>query len=79
MPISINRPKIIFADEPTGNLDTENGRAVLKLLLEFHKERQTTLVLVTHNFEIASMANRMIILKDGRITDFNSDEKRSAI
>lgn len=75
----INRPKIIFADEPTGNLDTENGRAVLKLLLEFHKERQTTLVLVTHNFEIASMADRMIILKDGRITDFNNNEKRSAI
>lgn len=75
----INRPKIIFADEPTGNLDTENGRAVLKLLLEFHKERQTTLILVTHNFEIASMADRMIILKDGRITDFNSDEKHSAI
>jgi putative ABC transport system ATP-binding protein len=75
----INRPKIIFADEPTGNLDTENGRAVLKLLLEFHKERQTTLILVTHNFEIASMADRMIILKDGRITDFNSNEKHSAI
>ncbi|HEA66225.1 MAG TPA: ABC transporter ATP-binding protein [Desulfobacterales bacterium] len=75
----INRPKIIFADEPTGNLDTENGRAVLKLLLEFHKERQTTLVLVTHNFEIARMADRMIILKDGRITDFNSDEKHSTI
>lgn len=75
----INRPKIIFADEPTGNLDTENGRAVLNLLLEFHKERQTTLILVTHNFEIASMADRMIILKDGRITDFNSNEKHSAI
>jgi len=75
----INRPKIIFADEPTGNLDTENGRAVLKLLLEFHKERQTTLILVTHNFEIAGMADRMIILKDGRITDFNSNEKHSAI
>ncbi len=75
----INRPKIIFADEPTGNLDTENGRAVLKLLLEFHKERQTTLILVTHNFEIASMADRMIILKDGQITDFNNNEKHSAI
>jgi len=75
----INNPKIIFADEPTGNLDTENGKAVLKLLLEFHKERQTTLVLVTHNFEISSMADRMIILKDGRITDFNNNEKHSAI
>jgi putative ABC transport system ATP-binding protein len=63
----INDPKIIFADEPTGNLDSENGEAVLDLLLEFQKERQTTLVLVTHSAEIAEIADRMIILKDGRI------------
>jgi putative ABC transport system ATP-binding protein len=64
----INNPKIIFADEPTGNLDSENGKAVLDLLLEFQKERQTTLVLVTHSVDIARIADRMIILKDGRIT-----------
>ena len=63
----INDPKIIFADEPTGNLDSENGQAVMDLLLEFQKERQTTLVLVTHSIEIAKIADRMIILKDGRI------------
>jgi putative ABC transport system ATP-binding protein len=63
----INNPKIIFADEPTGNLDSENGKAVLALLLEFQKERQTTLVLVTHSAEIANIADRMIVLKDGRI------------
>jgi putative ABC transport system ATP-binding protein len=63
----INNPKIIFADEPTGNLDSENGKAVLELLLEFQKERQTTLVLVTHSTEIAKIADRMIVLKDGRI------------
>jgi putative ABC transport system ATP-binding protein len=63
----INDPKIIFADEPTGNLDSENGKAVLDLLLEFQKERQTTLVLVTHSVEIAKIADRMIVLKDGRI------------
>jgi putative ABC transport system ATP-binding protein len=63
----INNPKIIFADEPTGNLDSENGRAVLELLLEFQKERRTTLVLVTHSAEIAKIADRMIVLKDGRI------------
>jgi putative ABC transport system ATP-binding protein len=63
----INNPKIIFADEPTGNLDSENGKAVLKLLLEFQKERRTTLVLVTHSAEIAKIADRMIVLKDGRI------------
>ena len=64
----INDPRIIFADEPTGNLDSENGRAILDLLLEFQKERRTTLILVTHSIEIAKMADRMIILKDGRIT-----------
>jgi putative ABC transport system ATP-binding protein len=63
----INNPKIIFADEPTGNLDSENGKAVLDLLLEFQKERQTTLVLVTHSVDIARIADRMIILKDGRV------------
>ena len=63
----INNPKIIFADEPTGNLDSENGKAVLDLLLEFHKERRTTLVLVTHSADIARIAHRTIVLKDGRI------------
>jgi putative ABC transport system ATP-binding protein len=63
----INDPKIIFADEPTGNLDSENGRAVLDLLVEFQKERRTTLVLVTHSREIAEMADRVIVLKDGKI------------
>ena len=63
----INKPKVIFADEPTGNLDSENGKAVLELLLEFQKERQTTLALVTHSAEIAKIADRMIVLKDGRI------------
>jgi putative ABC transport system ATP-binding protein len=63
----INNPKIIFADEPTGNLDSENGKAVLELLLEFQKERRTTLVLVTHSTDIARNAHRTIVLKDGRI------------
>jgi putative ABC transport system ATP-binding protein len=64
----INNPKIIFADEPTGNLDSENGRAILDLLLEHQKESRTTLVLVTHSIAIAKMADRMIFLQDGRIT-----------
>ncbi|MFC1881208.1 ABC transporter ATP-binding protein [Thermodesulfobacteriota bacterium] len=63
----INNPKIIFADEPTGNLDSENGKAVLELLLEFQQERRTTLVLVTHSADIARIAHRMIVLKDGRV------------
>ncbi len=63
----INDPRIIFADEPTGNLDSVNGKAVLELLLELHRERRTTLVLVTHSREIAGKAERVVTLRDGRI------------
>lgn len=63
----VNEPQILFADEPTGNLDLANGRAVLELLLELHRERRTTLVLVTHSLEIAKTADRIITLRDGRI------------
>jgi putative ABC transport system ATP-binding protein len=64
----INHPKIIFADEPTGNLDAENGRSILKLLLEFHRAQRTTLLMVTHNRDIAALADRIISLDDGRIS-----------
>jgi putative ABC transport system ATP-binding protein len=63
----INDPHIIFADEPTGNLDSVNGAAVLELLLELQRERGTTLLLVTHSPEIAQRADRVVTLKDGRI------------
>ena len=63
----VNDPRIIFADEPTGNLDSMNGAAVLELLLELHRERKTTLVLVTHSREIAEKAGRVVLLQDGRI------------
>ncbi len=63
----INEPRIIFADEPTGNLDSTNGRAVLDLLLELHRERNMTLLLVTHNPDVAGMADRVVDLRDGRI------------
>ncbi|MFN8486371.1 MAG: ABC transporter ATP-binding protein [Caldilineaceae bacterium] len=69
----INDPKILFADEPTGNLDSKNGDAILELLLELHQERQTTLVLVTHSEELASRADRIITLQDGRVV---SDVKK---
>lgn len=64
----VNDPRIIFADEPTGNLDSVNGKAVLDLLLELHRERQTTLVLVTHSREIALKADRVVTLRDGKIS-----------
>lgn len=65
----INRPPLIFADEPTGNLDSGNGNAILDLLTDFQKKRGTTLVLVTHNADIAKRADRIIVLEDGQIRD----------
>ncbi len=63
----INDPHIVFADEPTGNLDTANGQAILDLLLDLRRERNTTLVLVTHDKAIAALADRIIQLQDGRV------------
>ncbi len=70
----INNPKVVFADEPTGNLDSTNGQAILELLLELQQERQTTLILVTHSAEIAQVAERVITLHDGKIT---ADQRRN--
>jgi putative ABC transport system ATP-binding protein len=61
------RPPILLADEPTGNLDSENGRLVLDLLLSLNRQEGTTLVLVTHDAELANVADRRILLRDGRI------------
>jgi putative ABC transport system ATP-binding protein len=63
----INNPQLIFADEPTGNLDSENGAGILELLTELQRERQTALIMVTHDPQIAALANRIIRLHDGRI------------
>ena len=63
----INNPQVIFADEPTGNLDSSNGQAILDLLRELQRERQTTLVLVTHDPAIAATADRIIQLQDGEV------------
>jgi putative ABC transport system ATP-binding protein len=62
-------PPIVMADEPTGNLDSANGRLVLDLLLDRNKKAGTTLVLVTHDPEIASRADRKIVLKDGMVVE----------
>ena len=63
----VNRPAILFADEPTGNLDSRSGGQVLDLLLEFQRERRATLVMVTHNRQIAGRAHRQVTMADGRL------------
>ena len=62
-----NRPTILFADEPTGNLDEESGENAINLLLELNKESGTTLVIVTHDLELARRTQRMVVLKGGKI------------
>lgn len=62
-------PPIVMADEPTGNLDSTNGKLVLDLLLKRNAEEKTTLVLVTHDPEVASRADRKIVLKDGQVVE----------
>lgn len=64
----INNPPIIFADEPTGNLDTKSGVEIMNLLKELHK-RGNTIVLITHNNDIANQANRIIRIHDGKIVE----------
>jgi putative ABC transport system ATP-binding protein len=63
------RPPILLADEPTGNLDSATGAAVLDLLLGLNREQGTTLVLVTHEQQLAERADRRILLRDGRIVE----------
>jgi len=63
------RPKILFADEPTGNLDARTGRTIIDLILELNEAEGTTLVLVTHDHDIASRARRTSRLPDGRIVE----------
>ena len=64
-----NSPSILFADEPTGNLDAETGEKVIELLFNLNKESGTTLVIVTHDLELAQKTGRILKLKGGKIVD----------
>lgn len=63
----INNPSIIMADEPTGNLDSENARELHQLFISLQKEYQLTFLIVTHNEELASMSDRVLHMKDGKM------------
>lgn len=64
-----NAPPILLADEPTGNLDSANGRHIMELMREIHRERGTTIVLVTHDVDLASLADARLVLRDGRVVE----------
>ena len=63
----INHPQLLLCDEPTGNLDSENGKKILRLLIELNQSQKITIVMVTHDQDIACGAGRVMHLKDGLI------------
>jgi putative ABC transport system ATP-binding protein len=73
----INNPKIILADEPTGNLDTKIGGEIVQLMRKLNKEKGQTFVIITHDATIAENADRIIYLKDGLIEDIKETPRRS--
>ncbi len=74
----MNNPALMFADEPTGNLDSENTKEIISLLKKFNKENNQTLIVITHDERIALAADRVIAIEDGRITrdEVKTDEYR---
>jgi putative ABC transport system ATP-binding protein len=65
----VNKPAIIMADEPTGNLDSKVGQEIMNLLLTLNREQGTTLIIVTHDPNVAAHARRIIRLRDGLLDD----------
>jgi putative ABC transport system ATP-binding protein len=75
----VNDPAIIMADEPTGNLDSKVGKEIMSLLLSLNKERGTTLIIVTHDANVAEQTQRVIRLRDGELDpdyDVNTGRKK---
>lgn len=71
----VNKPRLIFADEPTGNLDSTNGDAIIKLLFGLNKTMGSTLIIVTHDDELAAKCQMQITLKDGKIESIKGGKK----
>ena len=75
----VNRPSIVMADEPTGNLDSKAGKEIIDLLLEFNSQRGVTLIIVTHDPEIGRQAQRVIQIRDGQIANSENSKERITI
>lgn len=65
----VNKPAVVMADEPTGNLDSNNAMAIHKLFIELRNQLGQTFVMITHNEELAAMTDRTLVMKDGKITE----------
>ena len=70
----INKPQILFTDEPTGNLDAETSRGIVELIFNLNKEAGTTLIMVTHDIDLANKTGRIIKLKGGKIVSDEAQE-----
>jgi putative ABC transport system ATP-binding protein len=68
-----NDPPIVLADEPTGNLDSTNGRHIMELMRTIHRSRGATVVLVTHDVELAALADTRLVLRDGRVVENDNE------
>jgi putative ABC transport system ATP-binding protein len=75
----VNKPNLIFADEPTGNLDSATGDKIIKLLFDLNKKIGNTLIIVTHDDELAAQCQFRITLKDGHIIDMKDQSKRKPL
>ncbi len=65
----INKPKVLFADEPTGNLDSKNSMRIMKLLKYYNNKYKQTIIMVTHDMSLAKMCSRIVVIKDGKIVN----------
>jgi putative ABC transport system ATP-binding protein len=72
----MNHPALLLADEPTGNLDSENSKEIISLLRKFNKENNQTVIIITHDEKIALSADRVITIEDGCIT---CDSKKEGV
>lgn len=75
----MNHPALLLADEPTGNLDSENSKEIVSLLRKFNKENKQTVIIITHDERIALSADRVITIEDGRITRDSKGAEVSAL
>ena len=66
----INKPKVIFADEPSGNLDSTNSQELHKLFFDLREEFNQTFVIITHNEILANMADKKLVMMDGKLTNY---------
>ena len=74
-----NRPKVLFADEPTGDLDSETGKQVMELIKKFHEETKTTIIAITHEQSVADYAERQIKMEDGIIASSQHKTRKTKI